>query len=150
MQSGWVNIGGRAYNLSGANSPIFAGNLTDQTTWSHGINLRSNTGGKFDWELAGSVVDLARDTVRAPTVDPTLAGLGNAPGRITSLTGSGWHTVDAKGIWRPSVDLLGYHEISFGFHHDLYTLKNPVFNTNNWQIGAGQSIFSNSTRKNPD
>jgi iron complex outermembrane receptor protein len=45
------------------------------------------------------------------------------------------------------VDLLGSHEISFGFHHDLYTLKNPVFNTGNWQSGNGQGIFTNSTGK---
>jgi iron complex outermembrane receptor protein len=147
VQSGLVNIGGQRYNLSTPNSPTFAGNQTDQTTWSHGLNLRSNTGGVFDWELAASLVDLGKDTVRAPTVDPTLAFAGNAPGRITSLSGSGWHTVDAKGIWRPRVDLLGYHEISFGFHHDLYTLKNPVFNTANWQSGQGQSIFTNSTGK---
>jgi len=147
VQSGLVNIGGRQYNLSPTNSPVFAGSQTDQTTWSHGINLRSNTGGKFDWELVGSLIDLGKDTVRAPTVDPTLAFAGNAPGRITSMTGSGWHTVDAKGIWRPRVDMLGYHEISFGFHHDLYSLKNPVFNTNNWQSGGGQSLFSNSLGK---
>ena len=141
-------------NISGSDSiyrprvvPLLRATQTDQTTWSHGMNLRSNTGGKFDWELVGSVIDLGKDTVRAPTVDPTLAFAGNAPGRITSLTGSGWHTVDAKGIWRPRVDLLGYHEISFGFHHDLYTSKNPVFNTSNWQSGDGQSIFSNSTGK---
>jgi len=147
VQGGFVNIGGRRYNLSASNSPTFAGNQTDQTTWSHGINLRSSTGGVFDWELTGSVIDFGKDTVRAPTVDPTRAFAGNAPGRITSLTGSGWHTVDAKGIWRPRIDLLGYHEISFGFHHDLYTLKNPVFNTGNWQSGSGQSIFTNSTGK---
>ncbi|SCX48162.1 TonB-dependent receptor [Nitrosospira sp. Nsp1] len=147
VQSGFVNIGGRRYNLSTPNSPTFAANQTDQTTWSHGMNLRSNTGGKFDWELVGSVIDLGKDTVRAPTVDPTLAFAGNAPGRITSLTGSGWHTADAKGIWRPGVDLLGYHEISFGFHHDLYTLKNPVFNTSNWQSGGAQGIVTNSTGK---
>jgi iron complex outermembrane receptor protein len=147
VQSGLVNIGGRQYNLSPGSGPVFAGSQTDQTTWSHGINLRSNTGGKFDWELVGSLIDLGKDTVRAPTVDPTLAFAGNAPGRITSLTGSGWHTADAKGIWRPRVDMLGYHEISFGFHHDLYSLKNPVFNTNNWQSGGGQSLFSNSLGK---
>lgn len=147
VQNGFINIGGRRYNLSAPNSPTFAGNQTDQRTWSHGINLRSNTGGVFDWELTGSVIDFGKDTVRAPTVDPTLAFGGNAPGRITSLTGSGWHTVDAKGIWRPRTDLLGYHEISFGFHHDLYTLKNPVFNTGDWQSGGGQSIFTNSTGK---
>jgi iron complex outermembrane receptor protein len=147
VQSGLVSIGGNRYNLSAPNSPTFAGNQTDQTTWSHGINLRSNSGGTFDWELVGSVIDLGKDTVRAPTVDPTLAFSGNAAGRIASLTGSGWHTVDAKGIWRPRMDLLGSHEISFGFHHDLYTLKNPVFNTGNWQSGSGQGIFSNSAGK---
>lgn len=35
----------------------------------------------------GSVIDRRKDTVRAPTVDPTLAFSGNAPGRIASLTG---------------------------------------------------------------
>lgn len=74
---------------------------TTESTWSHGINLRSNTGGVFDWELTGSVIDFGKDTIRAPTVDPTLAFSSDAPGRITSLTGSGWHTVDVKGIWRP-------------------------------------------------
>lgn len=147
VQSGLVSIGGNRYNLSAPNSPTFAGNQTDQTIWSHGINLRSNTGGTFDWELVGSVIDLGKETVRAPTVDPTLAFSGNAPGRIASLTGSGWHPVDAKGIWRPRVDLLGSHEISFGFHHDLYTLKNPVFNTGNWQSGGGQGVFSDSAGK---
>ena len=147
VQSGFVNIGGQRYNLSTPNSPTFAGNLTDQTTWSHGINLRSSTGGVFDWEMAASLVDLATDTVRAPTVDPTLASAPNAPGRITSLSGSGWYTVDAKGIWRPRADLLGYHEISFGFHHSLYSLKNPVFNTSDWRNGGEGSIFTNSAGK---
>ncbi|MEP7073963.1 MAG: TonB-dependent receptor plug domain-containing protein, partial [Nitrosospira sp.] len=45
VQSGLVNIAGRQYNLSPASGPVFAGSQTDQTTWSHGINLRSNTGG---------------------------------------------------------------------------------------------------------
>lgn len=147
VQGGWINIGGRAFNLSPASGATFAGSQTDQTTWSHGINLRSNTGGKFDWELVGSLVDLGKDTVRSPLVDPTVAFAGNQKGRINSLTGSGWHTVDAKGIWRPRVDMLGYHEISFGFHHDLYSLKNPVFDTTNWQSGGGQSIYTNSTGK---
>ncbi|PTR05552.1 iron complex outermembrane receptor protein [Nitrosospira sp. Nsp5] len=150
IDSGAVNINGRRFNLNTVSSglPAFAANRTNQTTWSHGLNLRSNTGGKFDWELVGSVIDLSTDNVRQPTVNPILAA-ANGPGRITSLAGSGWHTFDAKGIWRPRVDFLGlgYHEISFGFHHDLYTLKNPVFNTSNWQTGGPATTFSNSTGK---
>ena len=124
VESGNVNLDGKLYNLSTPNAPTFAGNQVDQTTWSHGLNLRSNTGGKFDWELVGSLIDLSRDTVRAPTVNPLLAA-ANGTGRTNSLAGSGWYTFDAKGIWRPGVNLLGlgYHEVSFGVHHSQYTLK---------------------------
>ena len=148
VESGNVNIDGRQYNLSTPNAPTFAGNQVDQTTWSHGLNLRSNTGGKFDWELVGSLIVLGKDTVRAPTVNPLLAA-ANGAGRTNSLSGSGWYTFDAKGIWRPRVDFLGlgYHEVSFGVHHSQYTLKNPVYTTSNWQTGGGTGIFSNSIGK---
>ena len=148
VESGIVSIDGNKYNLSTANAPTFAGNNVDQTTWSHGLNLRSNTGGKFDWELVGSLIDLGRDTVRAPTVNPLLAAAGGA-GRTNNLAGSGWYTFDAKGIWRPGVNLLGlgYHEVSFGVHHSQYTLKNPVYTTSNWLSGGATGIFSNSLGK---
>lgn len=142
VNTGKVNIDGRQYTLS---DTAFAGSQVDQTTWSHGMNLRSNTGGKFDWELVGSVVDLGTDTSRAPTVNPNLAAAGGL-GKITSLTGTNWHTADAKGIWRPG-DYLGNHEVSFGFHHDLYELVNPVYNTANWQSGGATSNNANSAGK---
>ena len=151
VDSGSVRIGGNSYNLSAANSPTFSANIVNQVTWSHGMNLRSNTGGKFDWELIGSLVDLSTDTVRAPTGVGQFTG--NGAGRTTNLSGSGWHTVDARGIWRPETDLLGKHEVSFGFHHSQYTLKNPVNNTSLWQTGgsaggtAVQNLFSNSVGK---
>ena len=151
VTSGLVNIGGKQYNLSAANSPTFSANIVNQVTWSHGMNLRSHTGGKFDWELIGSLVDLSKDTVRAPTGVGQFTG--NGAGRTTDLSGSGWHTVDARGIWRPETDLLGKHEVSFGFHHSQYTLKNPVNNTSLWQTGGTSpgggvtSMFSNSVGK---
>ena len=101
--------------------------LAQQTTWSHGMNLHSETNGKFDWELTGSVVDLSEDLARAPSTATSLNGTQ------TSLTGTNWHNVDAKGIWRPG-ELLGKHEVSFGFHHDLYELVNPVYATNQWTV----------------
>ena len=134
VDSGYVSIGGNAYNLSAVNSPTFSASLVNQVTWSHGLNLRSNTGGKFDWELIGSLVQLSQDTVRAP--NSTGQFTGNGSGKTTSLSGSGWHTVDAKGIWRPETDLMGKHEVSFGFHHSQYTLNNPVYRTILWQTGG--------------
>ncbi len=148
VDSGSVNIDNHNYNLSTPNSPTFQGNQVNQTTWSHGLNLRSNTGGKFDWELVGSLVDFGKDTLRSPTVIPSAAA-ANGAGRNASLSGTGWHTFDAKGIWRPGVNLLGlgYHEVSFGVHHSLYTLNNPVYTASNWLNGGATGIFSNSAGK---
>lgn len=117
-------------NQTYANFPNFP-SLQKSTTYSHGMNLHSETGGKFDWELIGSVVDLANDTNNsASSINPD--GSASSLGTSTVLTGTNWHTVDAKGIWRPG-DFYGNHEVSFGFHHDLYQLVNPVYKTSNWQ-----------------
>ena len=63
------------------------------------------------------------------------------------MTGTGWNTADAKGIWRPGVNLLGKHEVSFGFHHDLYTLDNPQYTVTNWQSSDSGILKSNSQGK---
>ncbi|WP_333874363.1 TonB-dependent receptor [Methylobacter sp.] len=144
VNSGTVNIGGRQYNLSAANAPSFAETRAEQMHWSHGMNIKSTTGGIFDWDLAGSVVEYGTDLSRTSTQTPAQAA-GNGAGRTTSLTGTGWHTADAKGIWRPKA--MGPHEVSFGFHHDLYNLDNPVYNATNWQTSSGGTIFSNSQGK---
>ncbi|MGZ5007249.1 MAG: TonB-dependent receptor, partial [Methylobacter sp.] len=144
VNSGTVNIGGRQYNLSAANAPSFAETRAEQMHWSHGMNIKSTTGGIFDWDLSGSVVEYGTDLSRTSTQTPAQAA-GNGAGRTTSLTGTGWHTADAKGIWRPTA--MGPHEVSFGFHHDLYNLDNPVYNATNWQTSSGGTIFSNSQGK---
>ncbi|MDP1770998.1 MAG: TonB-dependent receptor [Methylobacter sp.] len=148
VDSGYVNINGREYNLSAANAPSFAETRAEQMHWSHGMNIKSNTGGVFDWDLSGSVVEYGTDISRTSTQTPTQAA-NNGAGRVTSLTGTGWHTADAKGIWRPNVNLLGKHEVSFGFHHDLYNLDNPVYNTTMWQSSTEStgSVYSNSQGK---
>jgi iron complex outermembrane receptor protein len=134
---GNVNIDGRRYATN------FVETRAEQMHWSHGMSLKSTTGGVFDWDLSGSVVEYGTDLSRTSTQ----AAVPNGEGRTTSLTGTGWHTADAKGIWRPAADLLGKHEVSFGFHHDLYNLDNPVYNTANWQTSNGGSIFSDSQGK---
>jgi iron complex outermembrane receptor protein len=156
ITSGYVNIGSNQYNLSGTasaanlsgSSATFAPQLIEQTTWSHGMSLKSDTGGKFDWELIGSLVDLGKDTVRGATQDPVASALSptGGVGRTTVLTGSNWNTADAKGIWRPG-DYYGKHEVSFGFHNDFYQLVNPVYNTLNWQSGGNLGIYSDSEGK---
>ena len=145
ISSGYVNINGKQYNLT---STVFSPLLANQTTFSHGMALKSNTGGKFDWELLGSVVDLSQDTSRVATQDPATVAASpvGGLGRNTVLTGTNWNTADAKGIWRPG-DYFGKHEVSFGFHNDFYQLINPVYNTTNWQSGPNVSLYSDSEGK---
>jgi len=118
VDSGNVNIDGKRYATG------FAETRAEQMHWSHGMGIKSNTGGIFDWDLSGSIVEYGNDISRSSTGTPAQAA-ANGAGRITSLTGTGWHTADAKGIWRPMA--MGQHEVSFGFHHDLYNLDNPVY-----------------------
>ena len=140
VNSGNVKVGGNVYATS------FAETRAEQMHWSHGMNLKSDTGGKFDWDLAGSVVDYGTDLSRTSTQTPSQAANGGA-GTVTSLTGTGWNTADAKGIWRPGVNLLGTHEVSFGFHHDYYNLDNPQYTVSNWQANDTGTIRSNSQGK---
>ncbi|HEY8036791.1 MAG TPA: TonB-dependent receptor [Methylobacter sp.] len=146
VNTGTVNIGGKRYDLTSSGLPLFAETRAEQMHWSHGMNLKSDTGGVFDWDLSGSVVEYGTDLSRTSTQSPAQAA-GNGAGRVTSLTGTGWNTADAKGIWRPGVNLLGKHEVSFGFHHDLYNLDNPVYTVSNWQSNDSGRIFSNSQGK---
>ena len=141
INSGLINFGGNSYNLGST----FAANDYQQMHWSHGMAIKSNTGGIFDWELTGSVINYGQDEQRAATVPPNLADAGGA-GRITKLNGTGWHTVDAKGIWRPNT-AWGPHHVSFGYHHDLYELNNQQYNTSNWLFGGEESLNTNSQGK---
>ena len=143
VNSGKVNIGGKQYDLGSS----FAETRAEQMHWSHGMNLKSDSGGVFDWDLSGSVVDYGTDLSRTATVAPSSLA-ANPAGRVTSLTGTGWNTADAKGIWRPAAHLLGKHEVSFGFHHDYYELNNPVYNVTNWAgMDSSNSIYQNSQGK---
>jgi iron complex outermembrane recepter protein len=136
-----VQSNGQYYPLA-ANG--FSETRAEQLHWSHGMNIKSNTGGIFDWDLSGSVVDYGKDISRVSTQSPALAST-NGAGQVTSLTGTGWHTADAKGIWRPH--FYGQHEVSFGFHHEFYNLNNPVYNVaSNW-AGANSSLILNSNSK---
>jgi iron complex outermembrane receptor protein len=143
VNTGNVNIDGKRYTLA---PNAFGESQAQQLHWSHGMNIKSSTGGIFDWDLSGSVVDYGKDISRTSTQTPLQASQ-NGAGTITSLTGTGWHTADAKGIWRPTA--MGQHEVSFGFHHDLYSLKNPIYTvTNNWTGTNGTGVpTSNSQGK---
>jgi len=131
VYSGPVHIGGRSYTLAPTAFP-----LTDdkQTHFMHGLSVKSNTKGEWDWEVAASLYDYAEDQQRAPTIALPLAAIGGA-GTLQDQDGTGWNTLAAKGTWRPQ-GVGGAHIVDFGIGRDAYKLrirKNNVLG--NWQDG---------------
>ena len=95
------------------------------------ISLKTDTKDTWDWELVATRYDFLNDTQVNPTGVTSTGESFKTTGYVASLSGTGWSTEDAKGIWRP-MGVNGDHEISVGFHHDQYMLSNPTYNANNW------------------
>lgn len=146
VASGLVNIGGYQYNLSPTGAPAFASTNVEQTHLFQGMRLHSDSGGVFDWDVNGSWVNFATDYSRVSTQTPAQSSL-NGEGTNTSLTGTGWYTADAKGIWRPTAKLLGKHEVSFGFSEIGANLNQNQYNVKNWETSNTGSIKSVSQGK---
>ena len=84
----------------------------------HGLSVKSNTRGSWDWEAAASLYDYARDIVRAQVPNAAAADAG----RITDQHGTGWNTLALKGIWRPQGP-AGEHVAEFGAQRDAFKLR---------------------------
>ncbi|MBC3829926.1 TonB-dependent receptor [Undibacterium amnicola] len=144
VYSGDVNISGKKYTLNPidiTNSKSQAVDISNSKNQiehlTHGLNLKSNTKGEWDWELAASLYDYRKDIVRAPTVAIPLANSGGA-GRITDGSGTGWNTLAVKGIWRPNAE----HTTEFGYQREAFQLRTRVSDTANWINGVPSKRFS--------
>ncbi|WP_208509624.1 TonB-dependent receptor domain-containing protein [Variovorax paradoxus] len=131
VYSGQVNIGGRSFTLA---PTAFPWTEDRATHFMHGLSVKSNTQGAFDWEVAASLYDYAKDTQRSPTVALPLAALGGA-GTLQDQGGTGWNTLAAKGTWRPQ-GVGGAHVVDFGVGRDAYKLVIAKTNVlGDWQDG---------------
>ncbi|MFC5550428.1 TonB-dependent receptor [Massilia aerilata] len=140
VYSGAVNIAGRAYTLAPTD---FNQSNESLRHLMHGLTLKSNTHGVFDWELAASLYNYDRDQLRAPTVALPAAASGGA-GRIVDQGGTGWHTFAAKGVWRPAPA----HVAEFGWQREAYRLRSIENATADWLAGspgARNQAFSGRT-----
>jgi iron complex outermembrane receptor protein len=142
VYAGSVVIGARQYNL---NSPslAFAPSVNALEHVMQGLSVKTNTKGVFDWEFAASLYDYNHDILRAPTATLPAAFAGGA-GRITDMDGTGWHTLNLRGTWRPAgIDRgVGAHVIDFGYQQDGYRLRTLVSTTNDWINGVPGARFS--------
>ena len=134
--------------------PTFAGQsgfasgyyLLDQQHTAHSLAIRSDTRHDWDFELVGTMYDFGTDQQRTPTTASVTGSTFGAPGRVAVLDGTGWSTIDAKGIWRPG-GITSAHVVSFGAHHDRYVLENTTFNTPEWTSGATTTVATEGDGK---
>jgi iron complex outermembrane receptor protein len=138
-----LNINGKRYNIRNF------GYWYGPSQWAqehvmHGLSLKTSTGGEWDWEAVASLYDYGRDTIRTPTGNYTSGprSLGSA-GLYEDFKGTGWSSLDLRGIWRPQV--FTGHEVSFGYHFDHYKLRYLSSNTADWLVSApGTRVGANT------
>lgn len=121
VTSGAINIDGRSYAaVTGADFALTNESLTH---FMHGVSLKSNTRGVFDWEIAASLYDYAKDSKRQNSAGNTLPGAATGgAGTLADGGGTGWNNLALKGVWRPE-GLQGAHTVDFGFQQDSYRLR---------------------------
>lgn len=116
---GQVSVGGLNFGLTGLNP-----GHENATHLMQAVSIKRDTGGAFDFDVVGTSYNFLRDFSHFANA----YGVSTA-GRNTNDTGTRWHTLDARGIWRPGFDFFGKHEVSLGAHADLYALNTVQTNT---------------------
>lgn len=143
VYSGPVTINGRTFTLAASD---FNSSKEELRHLMHGLTVKSNTKGVFDWEVAASLYDYSRDILRAPTTARPAAANGGA-GRIVDQSGTGWNTLSLKGVWRPD-GMRGAHIVDFGYQRAAYKLSTIERATSDWlsgEPGARNQAFSGRT-----
>ncbi|MGX9218187.1 TonB-dependent receptor [Massilia varians] len=131
VYSGRIDIDGRGYTLGATD---FNASNEELRHLMHGLSVKSHNKGVFDWEVAASLYDYDQDLLRAPTTALPAALKGGA-GRIVDMSGTGWNTFAAKGIWRP-YGVAGAHIVEFGHQREAYKLASIENATADWLGGA--------------
>ncbi|MFZ2650626.1 MAG: TonB-dependent receptor [Burkholderiaceae bacterium] len=146
----FVRIDGVDYTVSTA-----APSRSNSEHWMHGLAMKSNTGGVWDWEVIASAYDQQKDVSRTAT--PTSgfdSGLGpvRPGGQVTDASGTGWHSLDVRGTWRSQGKALSEHTLGFGVHHDRYELASVTYGpalspVPDWLTGDSGALNTNSYGK---
>src|SRR3989338_2194295 len=138
----YVRINGKDYRVT---SPSVGYGETEN--YMHGLSVKSNSGGTWDWEATASYFIQNKEVNRASsgnfgTTPPSAATAGT----ISFEDGTGFKNLDLRGEWRPGGDLKSEHQVSFGFHTDTYTTKLDRYNlvAGNWRTSAAGALSANS------
>jgi iron complex outermembrane receptor protein len=153
----WKNDGNAGVDpfIEKSGQPTFAGQAgfasgfydIQQQHTAQSLSLRSSTNHRWDFELVGTTYNFGKDQQRTPTAASSSDESFSAPGRVAVLDGTGWMTLDAKGIWRSGGNLFSKHVVSAGIHTDRYQLENTTFNTPEWTNGAFTTVATEGDGK---
>ncbi|HJV01749.1 MAG TPA: TonB-dependent receptor [Burkholderiaceae bacterium] len=116
----------------------------------HGLSLKTDTGGTWDWEAIASLYtqDMDRSRSAANTASLTDSGTGaqRPAGTLTVADGTGWRNLDLRGTWRADGTAASAHILSFGYHTDRYTLKSVTSAVpSDWLYGAAAATPSSNS-----
>ena len=137
VYAGAINIAGRPLTVadSAFSSSVYH---LQELELAQGLSLVSHTGGVLDFELVASRFSYLKSRQRSPSGALPAAFFGG-PGATTSLDGTGWHTLDGKGTWRPPG---AAHVVTFGAHQDGFTLDNPKYALGDWIDGSASATLT--------
>lgn len=138
----FVRINGKVYNVT---APYVSHG--ESINHMHGLSLKSDTGGTWDWAVNASYFNQNKDVVRQSSGNfGTTPGSAATKGTVTYGDGTGWKNLDLRGDWRPSGNLKSEHQVSFGYHTDTYKTKSDQYNlgAGNWQSSSAGTLNTNS------
>jgi iron complex outermembrane recepter protein len=130
--------------LSGAD---FAVSQDRQTHMMHGLTLKRNTQGEWDWQLNASLYNYAKDEQRKNASNNNYPkALEGGTGTLADGRGTRWDALAARATWRPSA-AKGKHVLDFGWQQDSYHLRNLISNTSPWMSSDAGAVASEVSGK---
>ena len=153
----WRNDGNSGVQpyISASGQPTYAGQAgfasgfydLDQRHTAQALTLRTDRKKTWDVELIGSTYRFNYDQQRMPVSAASSGTAFNPTGRVSVLDGTGWATLDLKGMWKPAGQ-LSPHTLTAGAHYEHYSLKNTTHNTSDWTDGASRTtVFTEGDGK---
>lgn len=147
-----ADSGVRTYLTDASGRPTYAGiagfaSNTYRLLEDHlmtGLSVKSDSHGAWDAEAVATYYDYLEDRQRSPAGVAAVTDF-TAGGRLADYGGTGWATLDLKGIWRP-FGYGGAQEITFGAHADRYVLDNPTWSSSLWPDPDTRGALYSSSR----
>ncbi|MFG6468632.1 TonB-dependent receptor [Roseateles sp. BYS87W] len=156
VTSGAINVGGLAFftgpqlingktvtgtqGLTGADFALTREQLLHAM---HGVSVKSHSGGEWDWEAAASLYSYQRDDKRQnAATNPQPGAWTGGAGTLADGSGTGWHTLALKGVWRPAGT---NHVVDLGMQQDSHHLSYRTSNiTGNYLADAPGTLANNA------